>query len=56
MVLIKLYSLINTSVVSTPAVADPGFPVGGGVNLVGGAWTPEQSLRFKNFECQNEGV
>ena len=23
------------------SVADPGFPVGGGVDLVGGAWTPE---------------
>ena len=22
-------------------VADPGFPVGGGVDFVGGAWTPE---------------
>ena len=22
-------------------VADPGFPVEGGVDLVGGAWTPE---------------
>ena len=29
-------------------VADPGFPVGGGVDLVGGVWTPE-AVTFRNF-------
>ena len=28
-------------------VADPGFPVGGGVDLVGGAWTPEAAMFHK---------
>ena len=38
------------------AVADPGFPVGGGVDLVGGARAPPRRLRFKNFACQNERI
>ena len=37
------------------SVADPGFPVGGGMDLIGGAWTPRQ-LRFENFACQNERI
>ena len=35
------------------AVADPGFPVGGGLDLVGGGGLPRW-LRFENFVCQNE--
>ena len=30
------------------SVADPGFPVGGGVDLVGGPWTPEVAM-FQKF-------
>ena len=30
------------------SVADPGFPVGGGVDLVGGPWTPEAAT-FQKF-------
>ena len=38
------------AVVYYPAVtvADPGFPVGGGVDLVGGPWTPEAAT-FRKF-------
>ena len=37
------------------AVADPGFPIGEGVDLVGGCGLPRQ-LRFENFVCQNERI
>ena len=32
----------------TFTVADPGFPVGGGVDLVGGTWTPK-AVTFCKF-------
>ena len=35
--------------------ADPGFPVGGGVDLVGGLGLPRW-LHFENFVCQNERI
>ena len=37
------------------SVADPGFPVGGGVDLVGGHQLPRQ-LRFENFVCRNKRI
>ena len=40
----KLYFLSDSVI----AVADPRFPVGGGVDLVGGAWTPE-AVTFRKF-------
>ena len=39
----------------TCPVADPGFPVGGGADLVGGAPTPETTT-FEKFVCQNERI
>ena len=33
---------------SSMSVADPGFPVGGGMDLVGGVWTPE-GVTFRKF-------
>ena len=47
-VLLNLPNLAKT-------VADPGFPVEGGVDLVGGRGLPRQ-LRFENFVCQNERI
>ena len=41
--------------VSYSTVADPGFPVGGGVDLVGGHGLPRR-LRFVKFVCQNERI
>ena len=38
------------------AVADPGFPVGGGWDLVGGGRGPPRWLHFENFACQNERI
>ena len=32
---------MDFSRIRTFSVADPGFPTGGGVDLVGGTWTPE---------------
>ena len=40
---------------SISTVADPGFPVGGGVDLVGGRGLPRW-LRFEHFVCQNERI
>ena len=37
------------------SVADPGFPVGGGADLVGGRQLPRR-LRFEKFVCQNERI
>ena len=37
-------------------MADPGFPVGGGVDLVGGGRGLLRRLRFVNFVCQNERI
>ena len=36
-------------------VADPGFPVEGGVDLVGGHGLPRR-LHFENFVCQTERI
>ena len=36
-------------------MADPGFPVGGGVDLVGGRGLPRQ-LHFVKFVVQNERI
>ena len=38
----------------TETVADPGFPVGGGVDLGGGGRGLLRQLHFENFVCQNE--
>ena len=38
------------------SVADPGFPVGGGVELVGGAVDPQGGYVSKIFACQNERI
>ena len=38
------------------AVADPGFPVGGGRGPRTGDRGPPRWLRFKNFACQNERI
>ena len=37
-------------------MADPGFPVGGGVDLVGGGVGLPRRLCFENFVCQNERI
>ena len=42
--------------ISYCTVADPGFPVGGGVDLVRGGRGPPRRLCFKNFACQNERI
>ena len=37
-------------------VADPGFPVGGVADLVGGGRQLPRRLRFEKFVCQNERI
>lgn len=36
-------------------MVDPGFPVGGGANLIGGCQLL-MCLRFEKFVCQNEKI
>ena len=33
--------MLNIRLIGFTAVADPGFPVGGGVDPLGGAWTSD---------------
>ena len=47
---------INAWLVEWMTVADPGFPVEGGVDLVGGGRGPPRWLHFENFACQNERI
>ena len=45
----------NTNQKSVFPVADPGFPVGRGMDLIGGRGLPRR-LCFENFVCQNERI
>ena len=38
------------------SVVDPGFPIGGDMDPVGGGHGPPRRLHFENFECQNERI
>ena len=57
LVLLYMYEVSKYQTIClSRAVADPGFPVGGGVDLIRGAVDPPRQLRFKNFACQNERI
>ena len=52
-----IIAFVNSSLYSwSDAVADPGFPVGGGRGPRTGGRGPPRWLRFKNFACQNERI
>ena len=52
---VKMSDYMYRNLTGSPAVADPGFPVGGGADLVGGCQLTRQ-LRFEKFVCQNERI
>ena len=47
--------LISTQIYDFHAVADPGFPVGGGADLLGGSQPPMHMLFSENV-CVNERI